>query len=301
MISDEVIVISKSAKNQEAVKWIGNIDGTYQKMQLEEEIPVGTSVYLRVKDSIKLDENLLESLLGRYGTYLNVPIRFFVNDQEKNNFQRDFPWSVSADEVIAAGRSAFKEEFHQYIPLKDRSGKTTGVAYIIPRPTHTVANNSHAIYIKNMFITDHCTTILPEWAFFVKAIINSENISPTASREEIYKNQVLEDVREELGDCIKQFLIQLSETDPTFLHHIIGIHGTALKSLALNDAVFFRFISKWFSFPTSEGILTLEEIKQQTKRQNNKQEEMKSIQASYVLCCICTGFLFFGIVRYCYI
>lgn len=265
MISDEVIVISKSAKNQEAVKWIGNIDGTYQKMKIEEQIPVGTSVYLRVKDTIKLDENLLESLLGRYGTYLNIPIRFFVNDEAKNNFQRDFPWNVSADEVIAAGRRTFKEEFHRYIPLKDRSGKTTGVAYIIPRATYTVANNAHTVYIKNMFITGHCSTVLPEWAFFVKAIINSENISPTASREEIYKNQVLEDVREELGECIKQFLMELSETDPLFLHHIIGTHGTALKSLALNDAVFFQFISKWFSFPTSEGILTLEEIKQHTK------------------------------------
>lgn len=265
MISDEVIVVSKSAKTGEAVKWIGNIDGTYQKMQIEENIPVGTSVYLRVKEAIKLEENLLESLLKRYGTYLDLPIRFLVNDEEKNGFQRSFPWKTVTDEILLTGKAVFKEQFNHYIPLKDRSGKTTGIAYIIPRTTHTVSNNAHTIYIKNMFITEHCTTILPEWAFFVRAIINSENISPTASREEIYKNQVLEDVREDLGECIKQFLMQLSETDPTFLHHIIGTHGTALKSLALNDAVFFQFISKWFSFPTSEGILTLEEIKQQTK------------------------------------
>lgn len=265
MISDEVIVISKSAKNEEAVKWIGNINGTYQKMNIEEQIQVGTSVYLRVKDAIKLDEDLLQSLLGRYGTYLNLPIRCLVNDEVKNNFQRDFPWKVSAEEVIAVGRRTFKEEFQRYIPLKDRSGKTTGVAYIIPRTTHAITNNAHTVYIKNMFITDHCTTILPEWAFFVRAMINSGNISPTASREEIYKNQVLEDVREDLGECIKQFLVRLSETDPVFLHRLIGTHGTALKSLALNDEKFFHFISKWFRFPTSEGLLTLEEIKQQTK------------------------------------
>lgn len=265
MISDEVIVVSKSAKTGEAVKWIGNIDGTYQKMQIEENIPVGTSVYLRVKEAIKLEENLLESLLKRYGTYLDLPIRFLVNDEEKNGFQRSFPWKTVTDEILLTGKAVFKEQFNHYIPLKDRSGKTTGIAYIIPRTTHTVSNNAHTIYIKNMFITEHCTTILPEWAFFVRAIINSENISPTASREEIYKNQALEDVREDLGECIKQFLMQLSETDPTFLHHIIATHGTALKSLALNDAVFFQFISKWFSFPTSEGYLTLEEIKQQTK------------------------------------
>lgn len=267
MVSDEVVVVSRSAKGGDAVKWIGNIDGSYQKMTIDQDIAIGTKVFLRVKDTVKLDEELLEKLLQKYGSFLEVPIQFSVNGFERKSLQRQFPWlrQTQDDSVLRLGREKFKDDFSSYIPLRDRTGKTTGIAYIIPRQTHFGTTNAHSVYIKRMFITDTCMDLMPEWAFFVRVVINSENLSPTASREEIYKNSTLEEVREDLGQCIKDYLIELSESDPDTLKQIIQIHSTALKFLALNDTEFFAFIAGWFSFPTSEGSLSLNEIKERTK------------------------------------
>ncbi len=267
MVSDEVVVLSKSAKNKESVKWVGNINGSYRKELLQEEIETGTRVFLKIKDSVKLDTELLEELLHRYGDYLEYPITFEATDSAEQSFQKKFPWEKTAldDSVLRLGKEKFQEDFSNFIPLQDWSGKTKGIAYIIPRVTHFGSVNAHCVYVKRMFITDKSAEVLPEWAFFVRAIVNSDNVSPTASREEIYKNTTLDQVREDLGECIKNYLKELSKTSKETLNQILRIHNEALKSLALQEDDFFTFIAGWFVFPTSEGNLNLNEIRKKTK------------------------------------
>lgn len=267
MVSEEVVVISHSGKTNESVKWVGNINGTYQKSRIEDDLAIGTSVFLKIKEEVHFDYELIVELLHKYADYLDTDVQFIYNGIEKESFNKLFPWEKATldDSVLRLGREKFNEDFSMYFMLKDSSGQNQGIAYIIPRKTHYGTVNAHQVYIKRMFISDKSNEILPEWAFFIKAIINSSNLSPTASREELYKNGVLDKTKIDLGNCIKEYMMDLGANSPESLVKLIKIHGEALKSLSLEDESFLKFIAQWFVFPTTEGNLTLNEIRKKTK------------------------------------
>lgn len=265
MVSDAIEVHSTSLQSQKTMKWLGKADGTYGIEEVPYNEQVGTVVKLEIKQDIALNHEKVVFLLHKYADYLPVRVSYAHNAGDEIFFNKEFPWllknSSVGSEALNLGVKAFGERFLHFFPIQDEAGKTRGLAYVLPRPTHTASESKHVLYIKRMFISEDCGDILPKWAFFVKAIVNSENLSTTASREDVYHNETLEEVRNSLGKSIKEHLYKLSQEDPSTLNDIIAIHGQAFKALALEDEAFMSFISDWFIFPTSEGNCTWAQIK----------------------------------------
>ncbi len=264
MVSDTIEVLSTSIANTKTMKWIGKADGTYSMEESSHNDRVGTTVKLEIKSDIALDPDKMVALLHKYGDYLPVNLSYSYNAGKESFFNKEFPWLKKdslGNDALLLGNKTFNERFTHFFSIQDEDGSTRGIAYILPRATHTATQSKHVLYIKKMFISSDCDEILPAWAFFVKAIVNSDNLATTASRESVYHNDTLERVKASLGKSIIQHLVQLSKNDPDSLKEIILIHGQALKALALEDDAFFEFISDWFIFPTTEGVLSFAEIK----------------------------------------
>lgn len=265
MVSDEIVVISKSLKSNETVKWTGYIDGTYKTEVTNNQHEVGTKVILKIKENIDFDYEKLTDLLTTYGAFVGYPIEVEYNGKKKETIAKTFPWvQNNNDSILYYGQEFFGEVFTNYFLIETSDKKNKGIAYIIPHALHHGTTQSNRIYIKNMFITDKADALVPEWAFFVRVVLNSESLAPTASREEIYDNEELQRVREALGKGIKNYLISLSTNNPKALETIIRHHNVALKSLCLNDKNFLKFIYKWFKFETNYGDLSLDEIRNQS-------------------------------------
>ncbi|MBJ8193953.1 HSP90 family protein, partial [Bacillus cereus] len=79
------------------------------------------------------------------------------------------------------------------------SGRTGGIAFILPRSVNLNSKRLHRVYLKHMLVSDKAENVLPEWAFFIKSLIWTDELQPTASREYFYENEQLDDVRSELG------------------------------------------------------------------------------------------------------
>jgi protease-4 len=75
-----------------------------------------------------------------------------------------------------------------------------------------------------------------------------------------YEDQILEDTREELGKCIKDYLVNLEQNEPRMLEKIILIHYNAIKVMMLNDTDFFRLMYKYIPFETNVGRMTLDKF-----------------------------------------
>jgi molecular chaperone HtpG len=215
MVSDNITLVTKSAKSEKAIKWVGKTDGTYELTEIDSTMSVGTKVYLMAKQGKNklLSEATVKELVVKYGNLLNYPI-YFTNVNGKSQLNSGLaPWEENELEaaakhqaILAFGNDVFEENFKDFFEISVDDGKTKGVAFIASRAVNAGAENTHSVYLKRMLISEKIDNLLPKWAFFVRCIFNTETLQPTASRESFYEDEHLEKVSEEIGEAIRKHL-----------------------------------------------------------------------------------------------
>ncbi|KAF6583597.1 HSP90 family protein, partial [Paenibacillus sp. EKM208P] len=75
-----------------------------------------------------------------------------------------------------------------------------------------------------------------------------------------YENEQLDDVRSELGTCIREELLRMAQYEPDRLQHWIRLHELSMKALAVEDDEFLRIMYRWFSFESTFGRRELKEL-----------------------------------------
>ncbi|WP_059051015.1 HSP90 family protein [Paenibacillus senegalimassiliensis] len=269
MVSDEIVMITRSAKGGPALEWRGKPDGTYSIRTLEGELSPGTKVYLRCKPGCEIyfEEASLAQWLHYYGALLPYPI-ILQSGQGERVINDDIPVWIQdpglarshRQEVLKLGERLLGEKFRDFIPLMTSEGRTGGIAYVLPQAVNLNAKKSHRVYLKHMLVSEKAENILPDWAFFVKCVVWTDELQPTASRESFYENDKLEEVREQLGESIRSELMRMAEYDPDRLQHIINLHALSMKALAVEDDKFFSIIYRWLPFETTYGNRELDEL-----------------------------------------
>ncbi|CAM3529805.1 MULTISPECIES: HSP90 family protein [Saccharibacillus] len=269
MVSDEIVMLTQSASGGPSIEWRGRPDGTYTLRKLESSLTPGTKVYLRAKPETDLffEAGTVELDLLHYGALLPYPIRLAEGGRERRINPEPPAWifspdlaDVHRDEVLRFGEERLGERFRDFIPLRTANGRTGGIAYVLPHAVSLNAKRSHKVYLKRMLISEQADNILPEWAFFVKCLIWTDELQPTASREHFYENEQLERVRGELGESIRSELIGMGASDQQRLRRILELHALSMKSLAVEDDEFYRMIYRWLPFESTYGHKTLGEL-----------------------------------------
>lgn len=258
MVSDSILIHTKSSKDQNAYEWIGLPDGTYTLEpwnDIEHKLPIGTSVILTCKPGCELyfqKETIIE-LVQYYGLMLPVPI--YLNDivEPLNYIPEDFT-KISRGKLLSFGTWLFDEEFLDAIPIE--TPHLSGVAYILPYATDSSVKNGHRIYLKHMLLTDQGMPLLPDWAFFLRCFLNTSSLRPTASRESFYEDKELMLARQELSNAVKQYFQELSQDRPEVLQNIVSIHFHAIKAMSVWDDEIFQLFIDYLPFITSEGEMT---------------------------------------------
>jgi molecular chaperone HtpG len=91
--------------------------------------------------------------------------------------------------------------------------------------------------------------------------VDSEQLRPTASREELYEDDLLEETREALGAQLRQWLMRLSNTGPERLGQFLRIHHLGVKAMAVHDGAMLRVIERWWPMETNTGPMTLAQFR----------------------------------------
>jgi hypothetical protein len=101
--------------------------------------------------------------------------------------------------------------------------------------------------------------ILPPRAKFIRGLIESPDLTPTAARDKVQRDEKLAQVREALGRVVLDHLKRLADTDPTKLGRLLEYHHYHIKGMALEDEGFFQAIADLVPFETNRGSRTLPE------------------------------------------
>src|SRR6185436_8423201 len=119
----------------------------------------------------------------------------------------------------------------------------------------------HRVYLKRMLLAESAEGLLPDWAFFARCVVDTGELRPTASREALYEDALLDSTREALGDQLRGWLVGLAHRDPARLLDFLGIHHLGVKALALHDDEMLRLVDEWWPMETNMGRMTLADFR----------------------------------------
>jgi len=267
VVSDSIVVYSKSAKDEAVppIEWRAKPDGTYTLKELDRDLAPGTEVWLTAKDGCEeqFAPDRVRDLCREYGGLLPFPITVTSGKTSVVVNDGGAPWrrEYKSDRerlkaLLAFGREAFETEFLDAIPLRSAAGDIDGVAFVLPYAASLAAKRTHRVYLKNMLLAESVDNLLPDWAFFVKAVVNANDLRPTAARESFYEDDNLAAARDALGECLRRYLAGLADADPRKLDKLITLHALAIKALAVQDDDFYRLMIDWLPFETNQGQMT---------------------------------------------
>jgi molecular chaperone HtpG len=259
LVADEIRVQTRAA-NHPTVYWTGFSDGRYTITEGPDRDEIGTTVTLvpRRDGAEWLDSVRVTELARLFGEMLPVPIRV---DGELITVERPL-WQLPRDQLAQKAEETFGFTPFDAIDLAIPEAGLTGVAFVLPRPANPAARAGHRVYLKRMLLAEGAEGLLPDWAFFARCVIDTTELRPTASREALYEDSLLDSVREQLGDRLKGWLMTLARREPHRLQQFLSIHHLGVKTLALHDLEMLRLVDEWWPVETNMGHMPLAEFRE---------------------------------------
>ncbi len=224
MISDKVVVHSKSIESDKAYTWESSgVDGYSIKESDKKEN--GTEIILYLKENTEdnnyddfLEEATIERLVKKYSDYIHYPIKMMI-DEKMETLNSMVPiWKKKKSDVKEEEYQDFyTDKFYDYEkPLHIIRSEVEGrCSYqsLLFIPSHAPYNyyskdyeKGLQLYSKGVLIMDKCSELLPDYFSFVKGLVDSEDISLNISRETLQENYQITAIAKSLETKIKKEL-----------------------------------------------------------------------------------------------
>ncbi len=284
MVADEVELVSVSAAGGPAIRWRGFADGSYTLQTLPDgpgddagaDGPDGTApqagsrVRLRARPDAAhwVTRETVLALAEDVGSLLPVDIAVEVPVGDARVWRRvtttALPWTVTGEEREAE-LVRYCEATLGFTPLAAVDlelplAGVSGVAFVLPSAVSPTAGGAHRVYVKRMLLGARVEGLLPEWAFFVRCVVNADGLRPTASREQLYVDDVLLGVREALGRTVRDWLGRTLAEPSTLRRRFLQAHHLAVRALAVTDDTMLETAAAVLPYETTDGVATLADV-----------------------------------------
>jgi molecular chaperone HtpG len=262
LVADEIEVVTRTATTA-TVRWVGYADGRYTVSRSEEQrAEQGTTVTLKPRRDAEnwLAGPTVTEFARLYGSLL--PVTVHVGGTQTTTGTPPWQRRDKAAALWEYAREHVGIEPFDVIELTVPEAGLTGVAYVLPVPSSPAARAGHRVYLKRMLLAESAEGLLPDWAFFARCVVDATELRPTASREALYEDGLLESVRESLGNQLRGWLVRLAATDPHRLSEFLDIHGLGVKALAQHDDEMLAVVDRWLPIETNMGRMTLADFRE---------------------------------------
>ena len=213
MVAEKVEIVSKSYKDEPAVRWICDGSPEFTLEETTDKTDRGTEIILHiVEDSTEfLEESRIRELLLKYNKFMPVPIKFgtktetlplaedaaedaIAETQEVDNIiNNPTPaWTKTPSELSDAD---YKEFYHELYPMQfeeplfnihlnvDYPFNLTGILYF-PKLTNglNIEKDKIQLYQNQVYVTDEVKGIVPDFLMLLRGVIDSPDIPLNVSR-----------------------------------------------------------------------------------------------------------------------
>jgi molecular chaperone HtpG len=266
MIAEKIILITKSAGSDKAVKWESEGDGSYTLEEAEKE-KRGTSIILHLKKTETgeqdfTDEWTIRNTIKKHSDFVTYPV---VMDVEREEPVKNPVLNKEGEPIEGQTEKVIKEEmlnsmkaiwaknkkdvtdeeyteFYKHIahdwnpPLTHLHLKlegTTEYSALLYIPSKApfdlfTPERKHGIqlYCKKVFIMDDCKELMPEYLRFVKGVVDASDLDLNVSREILQQNALVRNIRKNL---IKKISDLLSSMEKEQYYKFYKEFGSVLK------------------------------------------------------------------------
>jgi molecular chaperone HtpG len=266
VVAERVVVRTRKLGTDEAFAWhnSGSIDC---ELYPDSKAQAGSEIVITVSPeySFMLESERLKDAVIKYCEFIQFPIS--VNGLGPIN-AIDAPWHRSVwanDEAKDAAYRDFLNRRYPDIMLDVMPVEITGpfeargALFISDRYMPDINTTGVVdIYVRRMLIRANDNSLLPPWAKFVRGVVDSADLQPTASRDNIQRTHPsFEFLQERLGQIIVERLGHLAEFDADKFARINLWHHYHLKGMAFYHDDFFEKVCELLLFETSKGRMSL--------------------------------------------
>lgn len=250
-----------------------------ERFQLEQAPPrpVGTEVRLHLSPRhTKLGElDTLQALLWRYTRLLPFPVHLGAGPPVN---AAPPPWRPGPaptdplDPANLAFAASFEPSFQPLctFPLP-AGGPVRGLLWVQSGGSWATSDNRHvSVFVRGMLISDDARDLLPRWAGFCGAVLESDRLRPTASREDLQRDEAWEEVRSAVQATLVDGLAHLVRRAPSAWSRVQQRHAEALLGAAVGEDTLFEALADELKVPTSEGDWTLAALRRHNRRQGRE-------------------------------
>lgn len=181
--------------------------------------PVGTEVILTLRDSFShlASQEVLRQILSAYCILLKEPL--YLAGEEVPLNPDNPPWREPEGNTrghpvwLQRKRLEFARRFDGYFepvctlpvapPRDDPEVDAVGLLWVQDGATYGTSDNRQlSVFGRGMLLDDDARDLLPPWAGFISGVIESNLLTPTASREDLQKDDCYHATREALEEAL---------------------------------------------------------------------------------------------------
>jgi molecular chaperone HtpG len=265
MLADRVVVVSRKAEADEGIRWEAGAENETELSNCSRQEP-GTTVTLFLKPAhYRLAEqpDALEVILKEYADFLQVPIHLNGGKARVNLINPSwFDPTFDREAIELELESYFGETPLDVVAVRrEKPAAIAGALYITPRRTPGFAGESVVTAtVRRMVVSRKIQGLLPEWAPFVRGVLELNDCTPTLSREDLVRDASFERARSTIEAILYEHLERLARDDRSRLDAILAWHRYTLAGAALSDERLRNLLRQTYRLPTSQGLLTFDEV-----------------------------------------
>lgn len=281
IVADRVSVTTRAA-DHEALMWESDGSERYTVGPAQRAL-IGSSVtlHLQPQHSRFLERERLQSIIRTYTDFIGVPIylnddseptnavvapwhRGYESERERKNAYYEF-WekkflSESSLHVFAVDEPVEWEDISTTDGVG--RGRVRGVLAITDRRVPDVnARGIVDLYINRMFISAGNREVLPPWAKFLQGVLECNELTPNAARDNVVHNAALAAVQKALGWLVVRELTDLSRQDKPRFVDIMRWHSYHILAMSVQKEheEFFRAVADMMPLESDPTPMTVEE------------------------------------------
>ena len=284
MVAEKVEIITKSYKDEPAVRWICDGSPEFTLEETTDKTDRGTEIVLHIaEDSTEfLEESKIRELLTKYNKFMPVPIKFGTKTETlplaedaaedavaettevDNIINNPTPaWTKTPSELSDAD---YKEFYHELYPMQfeeplfnihlnvDYPFNLTGILYF-PKLTNglNIEKDKIQLYQNQVYVTDEVKGIVPDFLMLLRGVIDSPDIPLNVSRSYLQADGAVKKISSYITKKVADKMVSLFNENREDYEKKWNDIKIVIEYGMISEDKFFDKSDKFALYPTTDG------------------------------------------------